>query len=474
MAAGRILGKGLFCSLLILPAALVAAPQNSLEAPAANESALALSNRLQQQRALLDEQIAALESQYGPFDFRLQEPLQSLTDLLIEAGDFEEVDRQLGRRLQLIRSIEGPATLNQVALIAERIANDTRLQRWQSIGDHYELIRSLHGQNDTDVALRLDAMNALRHWHLSAIYLDTAQRRVNHFLDARNLLREMLAQAEDEYGQEAVELIPLLYARALDQYRVVAFITSIDELGDEAREAIIAREGRGWESYLLEAADYIHRIQDIVASMGDPEAAAMTMLYLADFQMLRREMPPISNGGRALVNSRGIAGRTYTRAIDMLAEAGVEEGLVEEYFAQPVILPVPQLHLALDAALAHRRDQGYTSTDPEQGDGEAEPILHLGDFLAWNESLPFSIRPATPAYLPDLDTQLNTVELKLTLNSIGKTRSPTVLSADPDSVQIRREARDALKDMQFRPVRRDGRWRRIRDVTIRYLYPPPK
>jgi|TARA_Y100000294_G_C8494295_1_gene312106 hypothetical protein len=94
------------------------------------ESALQTSVRLNQQISLFDEQIIELESEFGPFDQSLLEPLQGLTGLHLEAGDFEEVSRLLNRRLHLLHILEGPFTLNQISVLTELITNDIRLQRW--------------------------------------------------------------------------------------------------------------------------------------------------------------------------------------------------------------------------------------------------------------------------------------------------------------------------------------------------------
>ena len=138
--------------------------------------------------------------------------------------------------------------------------------------------------------------------------------------------------------------------------------------------------------------------------------------------------------------------------------------------SRPVVLPVAQFHLSLDAALEAQSGYGYTVV-PGEGDNDA--VVHMGDFIAWNESLPFARRPQLPEQASGLNTELSVADVRFTINSRGKTRNPRVQAADPDTARVSRDTQEAIKKMQFRPKFVQRRWRRIENVTMRYLYPPP-
>ena len=438
------------------------------------QSALESSIELTQQISLFNQQIVYLESEVGPFAHALLEPLQGLTALLVEAGDFDEANRNLNRRLQLLHTLEGPSTLNQLQIISELISNDSRRGQWQSITEHLEYIHLIQTRNpDVDAAILLNSLNDIRAWHLAAIYIDEPRKRIQHFLDSRELQRRIISLAEQEYGDESEMLIPWLYSFAVEQHLVAAFLRSKDELGHEARRTI-GREARGQDSYLREGSDIVERIQGIVETMDNLEAEAMAKIYLADFQMLRRQNTKSTFGGRVVTRTRGNAGRTYRSAMEMLKEAGIEAQRVEAFFARPVVLPVAQYHLSLGQALAQQAADGYTVT-PSAGNGEGNhKSVHMGDFVAWNESLPSARRPAMPELAVVLDTGLNTVQVRFSIDSVGKSRTPHTEQAVPDSARVHHDAQEAIEDMQFRPGFINGRWRRIGDVTMRYMYPPPK
>ena len=107
----------------------------------------------QQQIAAYREQVAEMGSEFGPYDQRLLESLQGLTDALIEAGDYAEAGSVIGRRLQLLRRIDGPENPNQLPVIAELINNHIRQQDWRSVTEQFETVYWLRSQDEnTDTA----------------------------------------------------------------------------------------------------------------------------------------------------------------------------------------------------------------------------------------------------------------------------------------------------------------------------------
>lgn len=423
----------------------------------AEESALATSIEFEQQRLQLTNQIESLQSEYGLYDYRQLEPLQDLTAVLIEAGEFEEAGNILNQHLQLLRTLEGPANLNQLSVVAESIRNDIRRQNWQPVTERFEFLRWLHGQNpDIETAALLGAMKDSSAWHLAAVYFDSPRNRVRHFSISREIQRDMLSIAESEFGSDSEALIPWLYDAALELTRVVAFLRSEDELGGAARQRIYGLEGRSQKSYLLQAYGIVKRIRKIADAGDNLETQAMAMIYVADFQMLR---------------GLGTSVRVYRDAGEKLKQAGVNQNLIDDFFARPIVLPVNQFHRSIEEALAQQAEQGYRT---EPGDENADELVHMGDFIAWNESLPFTRRPAMPALAAGAIEELNIVQLVFSINSRGKTLNAKAQEAEPDTARVKRDARDAAGDMLFRPRFVQGKRRRVEDVTMRYLYPPAK
>jgi len=420
------------------------------------ESALQQSIRLQEQIGMLNEQVANLESEYGPYDFRLLEPLQALTSIQIEIGDYQQADSIMERRLQLIRTSEGLASQQQLPLIEELIANDIRQSDWESVTDRFEFIQSLHSQDsnvDSDTLLRAKKNLAL--WNFSKVYLMDPARRIRAFREAREVIRENSSLAEDLFGEDSMELVTWLYQHAVLQYQVVAVLLANDELGVYARDEILYLEGRSAESYLREGLNLVKRIRELAEANGDLEAEAMAMTYEADFQMLLRF---------------GTAARLYRQAMDKFTEAGLAREQVDKFFQRPVSLPVAKFYSRLADAVGSQDAVGFQYRSTPDG----EPAMHLGTFVAWSESLPFAQRPDLPAAAASLEASLDYYQLDMTftLNSRGTTRNPKITESSTDRARVRNDARDALRDMQFRPFFEGGRWRRTENLSIRYLVLP--
>ncbi len=423
----------------------------------ANNSSLQQSIQLREQIDQLNSRLADLESEFGPFDFRLLEPLQDLTAIQLEIGNFEQAGSILERRLQLIRTIEGPASLQQLPVVRELISNDIRLSDWESVSDRFEFIQSLYGQDtelDPETALRV--RNDVALWNLANVYLLEPLRRIRAFRQAREVIRENTSFAEDRYGEDSMQLIDWLYQSAVLQYQLIAVLLADDELGVYARDDILLAEGRSAESYQREALNLVKRIRDIAAASGDLEAEAMAMTYEADFQMLL---------------DLGTAARLYRQAMDKFVEAGLDEDRVAAFFQRPVALPVAKFYSRLEDAVRVQDEAGFAVLPT----GDAEPpAMHLGTFVAWSESLPILARPDLPDAAAELDSQLEFYEISMefTLNSRGTTRNPDIKDSTTDFARVRRDARQALRDIQFRPFFEEGRWRRTGELSIRYLILP--
>jgi hypothetical protein len=132
-------------------------------------------------------------------------------------------------------------------------------------------------------------------------------------------------------------------------------------------------------------------------------------------------------------------------------------------------LPVSEFYFSLEEAVAAQNAYGYRISFDE----DDKEIVHMGTYVAWSESVPYAEQPELPKLAESLETELRSVDVKFTIWQRGNTRTPRAQRSNPDTVRIRRDAQDAIKDMQFRPRFANRRWKRLRDVTMNYLYPPP-
>jgi len=429
----------------------------AVDAAEDDSSLLAASNEQSEQIAAYQQQIAELESEFGPFDQSLIEPLNDLASLYTEIGNLVGANNLLDRQLQLMRITEGLDTYNQQSVLEALIANNVQMNDLEAATENFENLQFVFLQNpDSTTTQKLEAMDEVRHWHFLAINLDEKRRRIHHFRSSRELLRQMLRIAEDEYGEETTEMIPWLYKSALEKYHLLTYLFSHDELGENAFDAIFELEEIQPEQYLRQGYETVKDIREIVQQSGDVEADAMAAVYEADFQMLL---------------GLGTARRSYVEAMELFAEAGKSEQEITDFFARPVPLPITEYYQSMDAAIAAQDAVGYRY---ERGVDGADPVVYLGNYVAWNESLLNAAMPENPNALADTELELHRADLRFSIRTRGDVRTPDVESTVPEIRQARVDGADALEMMIFRPRFRGERWRTLREVTISYWYPPEK
>ncbi len=445
----------LWLSFVLSSFRIAYASESSVELSDTEESAIELGNQLSEELAHINENIRSLETEHGPFHHALLEPLQGLTDALVELGDFEEANRIIVRRLSLTRMAEGLETRSQLPILDELIANNVRLKRWKDVTENFERKLVLQAEDPgTDSVTVLDALNTLLHWHLSAIFLDgeSAEQRSFHQQRISSLQKQVLQFATDNYGEDSPLLIPWLYQNATHQYRMFAS-GFYGEQGPDAY-SITRNIPTRQREIVANRMRNIQQLRQIVESLGDPEAEVMAMIYEADFRLLWEHQSALE---------------LYRDAIDKLTIIGVDQNKIGSFFGRPIALPAAQFYPSLDEALADQSSYGYTVTI----DGEGKETIHMGNFLAWRKRTPNVRYPAVPEQASLLDKKLNTVDLSFSISPRGKARSVEALQASPNTEEVKREAISAVRKIQFRPRIEASRWNRTRDVTMRYLYPQP-
>lgn len=393
----------------------------------AEETTLERSNRFIQQSTLYKEQIAIMESEFGPFGPELLEPLQGYTNLLTEFEQFEEAGRILDRRLNLIRISDGPESVKQLPVLEENIVNDSRQERWQELVSSFSNILLIQeNYPEADAIEVLNAMNDVRNLHLFLVFFDAPEKIGSHSLAIGDLQIKIRTFAEEYFDEQDPALVPWLYQDAIDQYR-------ISRMG--RRPQIEDSMNFGKQS-LREGLRTVQKIRRIVESFDDPEAQAMAMIYEADFLMLAQR------------NSLGL--ELYSNAMDRLESSGIANKTIIEFFTRPVVLPAAKFHFTLRGALDEQASNGFSITS---GGESNEESIHMGTYLAWSTAVPGVRFPTIPEPLliPNLE--------------VDPTRFQFTISPRNNLISISR--------LRIRPEFESGKFQETRDVTIDYLAPVP-
>ena len=259
----------------------------SVRAAEETDSSVGQSIQQTEQIELYLQQIAELETEFGPFDQSLIEPLNILSDLYTEIGNLVEANTILNRQIQLLRIAEGPDTFSQVPVVESQIVNNVRMNDLEAATNNFENIQFVYLQNPESTTIqKLQAMDQLRHWHFTALNLGEKIDRINHFRISRAILDDMLQIAEDELGEESHEIIPYLYKAAIEKYHLLTYLFSHDELGANAYDDIFEMEAIQPTDYLRQGYEIVKDIREIIQQSSDIEADAMAAVYEGDFRML--------------------------------------------------------------------------------------------------------------------------------------------------------------------------------------------
>ena len=291
---------------------LVAAPLRAGEQTPVQDS-----NALLQDLQRYEASLANLETTFGPFDPRLQEPLSSMQRLFTELGDFERVREIQSRRLQLLRTSRGLQHPDIIPLVEAIISTEMQLGNWVQISDQLNHLRNLAQANFGPQSPELlAAIDRQASWYLARVYLDTNRQRADNYMDSRDLYADLLKLAEQAYGEDDPRLIPWLYKRTYSLYQLVALLNSAGSLRGSIIDETVRRDGvmrlqsvrsRGFSSfavspfqripvtevgepvgvaYLRLASGYIDDIAAIAEASGDWETWAMAKLYRGDYALL--------------------------------------------------------------------------------------------------------------------------------------------------------------------------------------------
>ena len=229
--------------------------------------------------------------------------------------------------------------------------------------EHLQWLLSRH-ENEIDENL-IESLIQLTDLHLRGVAEDQSLNQGYHFRAAirPNMLAVMAAR--HAWGRFDLRLPPLLCKLVVQQYLQAQAI----ETGGKTAAVLRSYSGSGATrsradsreiSYAL-GLEYLNEIRTIYRNQIQPQpvASALSEMYLADWQVLFSD-PDAARAG-------------YARSFAGLLQAGVEREAINEFFAYPVMLPVPELHV------------DWTEIT------EAAPsnIHGLLSFQEWSPNLPF-------------------------------------------------------------------------------------
>jgi|TARA_B110000879_G_scaffold38638_1_gene53966 hypothetical protein len=432
------------------------------------------------QLELLQVRITELESDSGPYDTRLLEPLQALSELYLTAEDFEAVAEIQSRQLQIMRAELGLDHPDNIAMVNSIISNNIRMAQWSEVEDSLEHIRYLEGvnvQGNPEPLLR--AIEAQASWSIAQIAVAEPRLRARNLLDARESYKDIKELAQDAFGEENSAMVPWLYKRAVNLFQIVAALNSDSGLAGDTLARVIQLDGVArleaynsrarfaggsffdrnpqipvldsdaliGEAYLRDALAELKTITEMLDESGDIEAQAMSHVYYGDFRILV---------------GLGSGKKSYLKAHDLLREAGISEGRISQFFDVPRIIPAEVFSFNLA--------QAETANNTAMVQSISDKRVLISEFTALEEDAGNVSMPASFTGRWGLKLPSDVVEMTVNVSSRGVVSAPKFVAASSDDKSIRRKALRSVRGLRFRPRFEDGKAVRVRGMKLSYRF----
>ncbi len=303
--------------------------------------------------------LAQTEARVGRFDLTLVEPLRQVADKLTALNQFDEAESLLDRATQITRIHSGLHTPVQIDLTRERINNFSDQGDWNSAREQMDYLFAYYMRVPVALQESLIAdLLALANQHMRGVLEDREPEKGRHLSRIYQINRAIIFVAGELYGTDSPELAPYLYRQVQHTYLLQK---GHDAGGDRRSNANLYYQLRGrYGSWLrdqfdnftfLEGRLLLEQIRNLYANADtpNPEAVAMSELYLADWHMLY----DIAEEAEA----------RYAEAFAALQAAGVNSQQLDSYFSQPRVLPLYRFHTSIDNALAAAGASAMQTTD---------------------------------------------------------------------------------------------------------------
>jgi tetratricopeptide (TPR) repeat protein len=139
----------------------------------------------------------ALDTDFGPYDYRLAEPLQSLGSQLEATGNYNDALLVYQQALHVTRVNNGLYHESQVELVKRIIENNKALQNWEEVNNHFayleHLYRRIYEVKDPRLEIGLQQVVS---WHVNALNINLDGKRLEHLQKANKLFKLRLKIAE--------------------------------------------------------------------------------------------------------------------------------------------------------------------------------------------------------------------------------------------------------------------------------------
>ena len=448
----KIHGAGKFFCLFIVVLALASINARVLSQTAANA---------------LDGFADLSEGQLDNFSLDLSEPLLALGQTLLESEDYPAAQDAYSQALQIVRINDGLYSPTQWRVLNRVLETLLRQGKWGTFDRQMDYFKWLNQKINADnVENYVSGLTQLANWNLAAVGEIRDGKSAWYLIQSRNLIWLAVSEIEKYYGRNNPALPGLLYKIILNHYYLASStqrrgMTSFDFKTERAVLAngwILSKNETLQRSYNI-GLELLRRIGEMVAhsDSSSAESAAMMLVHEADWQLL------FNNGNSAL--------STYQQAYDKLVSAGISSARINDFFAQPTVIPKASLTMKMSE----------TSSE----------FINGGTFIAWSRSFPGVRLPHEPLVATLSTSKKEIVSGATVLLSLGSRYSDAAVSEGafgrygyrvsdikivnsfPQDPEITARVRREVGILQFRPRLVDGQVLAWDEISMDYVFANP-
>jgi hypothetical protein len=154
--------------------------------------------------------VKTLESDFGPFDARLSEPLLSTGDMLAERGDFNGAVSYTERALHIVRINQGLYSEPQIPIVERLIEFNVAVENWEAVDENFRYLEFLYSRLFDVGSLKWDyGIAQVADWHVIAINNRLGDDLENHLRAANKLfkLRLVYAEQDENVDQRVIDVL---------------------------------------------------------------------------------------------------------------------------------------------------------------------------------------------------------------------------------------------------------------------------
>jgi len=320
------------------------------------------------------------ENSVDRLDRSMLEPLNQFGSQLMNAGEYAEAHLILDQEVQIIRASEGLFSPSQIPVLLRRIENYGYQGDWENARESIEHLDWLLTRNENEINdAFMDSLLRLVDIHLWGVADDLLNLQDFHFRAAKRLNELAIRAATYKWGENDKRLPALRYKLVVQIYMEAASVDVGGSTGIALRRyshtglALSRKDAR--LSYYYTGLGLLGRNLDVYANLPSPdlEGLALANMYIGDWNVL--------------FGNSAAAAQAYASSHELLLDAGKDPQQINQFFAQPKLLPELTFADSWDSAMAALYD------NPEIAVAGVDSVAL--NFQQWSAKFPHHMAPVS-------------------------------------------------------------------------------